>query len=137
VVGSRFTVVCCPNSVVEVKGTQTSGREIILTSGEVEFARRRQGQMALFVLHSIQASNWEDGFVLKGGGRQTLRRRRFRRGVAGGFAGRQRAAAGPPTTRLTPLRVSSRSRLSEPKNEGCRRQSLPAKDRLAERGVGG
>lgn len=41
---------------VEVKGTQTDGRGIILTSGEVEFNRRHSKQMALFVLHSIQVS---------------------------------------------------------------------------------
>ena len=37
---------------VEVKGTQTNGQGIILTAGEVEFARRNKEQMALF-LHSI------------------------------------------------------------------------------------
>jgi hypothetical protein len=47
---------------VEVKGTQTNGESIILTSGEVEFARRQKGQMALFVLHSIKVS--PDGAVL-------------------------------------------------------------------------
>ena len=41
---------------VEVKGTQTDGRSIILTSGEVEFARRNKAQIALFVLHSIKSN---------------------------------------------------------------------------------
>lgn len=41
---------------VEVKGTQTNGKGVILTSGEVEFARRHKSQMALFVLHSISVS---------------------------------------------------------------------------------
>jgi len=41
---------------VEVKGTQTDGEKIILTNGEVEFARRNKGRMALFVLHSIKKS---------------------------------------------------------------------------------
>jgi hypothetical protein len=41
---------------VEVKGTQTNGDGIILTSGEVEFARRHKEQMSLFVLHSIKVS---------------------------------------------------------------------------------
>lgn len=41
---------------VEVKGTQTDGKGIILTSGEVEFARRHSKQMVLFILHSIQVS---------------------------------------------------------------------------------
>lgn len=50
---------------VEVKGTQTNGESIILTAGEVEFARRQKGQMALFVLHSIKVS--ADGEVLSNG----------------------------------------------------------------------
>src|SRR5262249_31242950 len=41
---------------VEVKGRQTSGEGFILTSGEVEFARRHKEQMALFVLRSIKVS---------------------------------------------------------------------------------
>jgi hypothetical protein len=59
---------------VEVKGTQTDGREIILTPGEVEFARRHKGQMALFVLHSIQVAEAYDRFVLGGGERHLIRR---------------------------------------------------------------
>jgi hypothetical protein len=50
---------------VEVKGTQSNGESIILTSGEVEFARRQNGQMALFVLHAIKVS--PDGEVLSNG----------------------------------------------------------------------
>ncbi len=41
---------------VEVKGTQTNGKGVILTYNEVEFARSHKGQMALFVLHSINVS---------------------------------------------------------------------------------
>ena len=41
---------------VEVKGTQTDGKAVILTSGEVEFANRNSKHMVLFVLHSIQVS---------------------------------------------------------------------------------
>ncbi len=41
---------------VEVKGTQTDGSGVILTTGEVEFARQHSEHMALFVLHSIQVS---------------------------------------------------------------------------------
>ena len=41
---------------VEVKGTQTDGKGIILTHGEVEFARQHPEQMALFVLHSIEVT---------------------------------------------------------------------------------
>jgi hypothetical protein len=41
---------------VEVKGTVTCGNGIILTSGEVKFARSHKGEMGLFILHSIQVS---------------------------------------------------------------------------------
>ncbi len=54
---------------VEVKGTQTSGEGIILTSGEVEFAHRHKEQMALFVLHSIKVS---PGGVLSSGDRTVI-----------------------------------------------------------------
>ncbi len=50
---------------VEVKGTQTDGKGIILTWNEVEFARRNKEQMVLFVLHSIKES--QDGKVLSNG----------------------------------------------------------------------
>jgi hypothetical protein len=49
---------------VEVKGTVTSGDGIILTCGEVKFARSHKGEMGLFILHSIQMSangNMSDG----------------------------------------------------------------------------
>lgn len=41
---------------VEVKGTQSSGDALFLTRGEVDFARRHKGKMALFILHSIKVS---------------------------------------------------------------------------------
>lgn len=41
---------------VEVKGTVTAGDDIILTRGEVTFARSHKGEMGLFILHSIQVS---------------------------------------------------------------------------------
>lgn len=53
---------------VEVKGTQTDGAAIILTEGEVRFARKHVGQMALFLLHSISVSS--DGEVISDGVRQ-------------------------------------------------------------------
>jgi Domain of unknown function (DUF3883) len=40
----------------EVKGTVTNGDGIILTSGEVKFARSHKEEMGLFILHSIQVS---------------------------------------------------------------------------------
>jgi Protein NO VEIN, C-terminal len=57
---------------VEVKGTQTDGGEVFLTPGEVQFARSHKGQMALFVLHSIQVAEGDDGFVLSGGERPLI-----------------------------------------------------------------
>ncbi|MFY0525135.1 protein NO VEIN domain-containing protein [Archangium gephyra] len=42
---------------IEVKGTQSAGSSVFLTSGEVEFARRNKGRMALYVLHSIQVQD--------------------------------------------------------------------------------
>jgi hypothetical protein len=50
---------------VEVKGTQTNGEEVFLTSGEVQFARCHKGQMALFLVRSIKVS--EDGKILTNG----------------------------------------------------------------------
>lgn len=41
---------------VEVKGTKTRGDEVLLTTNEVEFARRHKRQMVLFVVHSIQVT---------------------------------------------------------------------------------
>lgn len=56
---------------VEVKGTQTNGTGVVLTAGEVAFARTHKGQMALFVLHSIPVSEGQSGFIL-GAGERTL-----------------------------------------------------------------
>ena len=55
---------------VEVKGTQTNGEGVILTSGEVEFARRNENQMALFVLHSIKVS--DDKEILTNGKKKVI-----------------------------------------------------------------
>lgn len=41
---------------VEVKGEQTIGKRIILTTGELEFVRRHSKHMILFILHSIRVS---------------------------------------------------------------------------------
>jgi hypothetical protein len=56
---------------VEVKGTKTKAEQIILTNGEVKFARHHKGQMALFILHSIKVR----GELQLKGGRQRLIRR--------------------------------------------------------------
>lgn len=39
--------------LVEVKGTQTSGRKIILTKNEVELSKKHGKKMILFIVHSI------------------------------------------------------------------------------------
>lgn len=52
---------------VEVKGTQTDGSGVILTPGELAFARGQRGQMGLFVLHSIRAAEGGSGYTLSGG----------------------------------------------------------------------
>jgi uncharacterized protein DUF3883 len=57
---------------VEVKGTQTEGEQIILTNGEVEFARNHKAQMALFILHSITVSEVNGDFQLAGGERNLI-----------------------------------------------------------------
>ncbi len=52
---------------VEVKGTQSAGNEVFLTKNEVSFAQKNEGNMALFILHSIDASNFNNGDNLSGG----------------------------------------------------------------------
>jgi hypothetical protein len=43
---------------VEVKGTRTDGKSVILTRGEVDYHRNRpKGSSGLFVLHSIKLKN--------------------------------------------------------------------------------
>ncbi len=44
---------------VEVKGTTGDGKNILLTSGEVNFARNHPSWMALFVVHSIRLGDNE------------------------------------------------------------------------------
>jgi hypothetical protein len=58
---------------VEVKGTQTDGVEVVLTRGEVEFARIHQGQMVLFILHSIELTRRNGDIQLSGGKRRLIR----------------------------------------------------------------
>ncbi|MBI2987320.1 MAG: DUF3883 domain-containing protein, partial [Deltaproteobacteria bacterium] len=52
---------------VEVKGTQGNGEQIILTNGEVEFARSHKREMALFILHSIKVTETKGDFHLAEG----------------------------------------------------------------------
>lgn len=57
---------------IEVKGTTTDGRVVILTDGEVEFARRHRHQMGLFIFHSIEVSEAGGQFVLTGGEKTSI-----------------------------------------------------------------
>jgi hypothetical protein len=62
-----YDLLCLKKKVrlhVEVKGTVTSGDGIILTSGEVTFARAHKDKMGLFILHSIKVSS--DGKLSNG-----------------------------------------------------------------------
>ncbi|HYO56737.1 protein NO VEIN domain-containing protein [Archangium sp.] len=56
---------------VEVKGTQSAGSSIFLTSGEVEFARLNKSKMVLYVLHSIEVRD-EEGEPRPRGGVHTV-----------------------------------------------------------------
>jgi hypothetical protein len=53
---------------VEVKGTQTTGEEILLTPNEVTFATRHPDQMALFVVHDVIVSRKDGKPIASGGG---------------------------------------------------------------------
>lgn len=57
---------------VEVKGTQTAGSRILLTSKEVEFARCHKSRMALYVFHSMRV-RLVNGTVIVEGGRPLVR----------------------------------------------------------------
>jgi hypothetical protein len=52
---------------VEVKGTQTAGSRILLTSNEIELARRHKGKMALYVFHSMRVREVDGEVVVEGG----------------------------------------------------------------------
>ncbi|MBW4043558.1 MAG: DUF3883 domain-containing protein [Acidobacteria bacterium] len=58
--GKPFDLLCSREEdtlYVEVKGTQGSGAEILLTRGEVNFHRNNPGKMALFVTSGIEVSS--------------------------------------------------------------------------------
>ncbi len=52
---------------VEVKGTRSTGDEILLTPNEVDNARQNPERVALFVLHSIEVSQGPGGPIATGG----------------------------------------------------------------------
>lgn len=58
---------------VEVKGTQANGEQIILTNGEVKFARSHEAEMALFIVHSIKVTETKGGFHLAEGDPRLIR----------------------------------------------------------------
>ena len=53
---------------IEVKGTQTPGESVILTSGEVDFARKNKDRMALFIMRSIKLTTDASGEPVCSGG---------------------------------------------------------------------
>jgi hypothetical protein len=52
---------------VEVKGTQAVGTEILLTPNEIKFANEHRGEMALFLVHSIEVKKKSGKVVTSGG----------------------------------------------------------------------
>jgi hypothetical protein len=64
--GRKYDLTCFRRDeefFVEVKGTTNSGESVLLTAGEVDFARRHSANVALYVLHSIRM----EGDRLSGG----------------------------------------------------------------------
>lgn len=64
IVGKPYDLLCrrgAETLYVEVKGTQTTGDEIILTRNEVEFANRNSGQMVLFIVRNIVVTRTAEG----------------------------------------------------------------------------
>jgi hypothetical protein len=57
---------------VEVKGTQTLGDQVVLTRGEVEFARRHRPETAIFVLHSVALNGGGPAPRVTGGQRHVI-----------------------------------------------------------------
>ena len=55
-----------------MKGTTTSGEEIILTSNEVEHARAHRSRCMLFILYQIEVADGPEGPAAAGGTRRVL-----------------------------------------------------------------
>lgn len=53
--GRKYDLVCKGKGdlFVEVKGTTSKGRGVLMTAGEVKYAKHHEGSMALYVLHSV------------------------------------------------------------------------------------
>ena len=58
----------------EVKGTKSTGEQIIITHPEVEFAREHQQDMRLVVVSGIEVTGDGNGGVSARGGTPTIRR---------------------------------------------------------------
>lgn len=70
IVGKPYDLNCRGNGrqiYVEVKGTQTSGEEVLLTPNEVKFARLHKDEMALFVVHGVSVDSETDPPRASGG----------------------------------------------------------------------
>lgn len=68
--GKPYDLRCTRNDAqifVEVKGTQTPGEEVLLTPGEVTFARQNKTEMALLVVHGITVDKQADPPSASGG----------------------------------------------------------------------
>jgi hypothetical protein len=58
---------------VEVKGTQTTGEQVLLTAGEVGYARLHRPEMMLFILSEVSVHDGGEGAVMVAGGTIQLR----------------------------------------------------------------
>jgi hypothetical protein len=76
VLGKPYDLLCEADNghavYVEVKGTQLSGREVLLTPNEVTFARDHKDQMALFVVSKIVVDSNDPEVVVASGGSQAI-----------------------------------------------------------------
>ena len=52
---------------VEVKGTRSKGKSVILTAKEVNFARNKLAKMALFIVHSVNVNKKDEEIYVHGG----------------------------------------------------------------------
>jgi hypothetical protein len=76
VVGKPYDLLCEGENghvvYVEVKGTQRSGMEVLLTPNEVTFAKEHKNQMALFVVSGIALDSNNPEVATASGGSQSI-----------------------------------------------------------------
>jgi hypothetical protein len=68
--GKPFDLLCTRDGrqiFVEVKGTQTSGEEVLLTPNEVKLAQENKSEMVLFIVHSVSVDKNADPPRVYGG----------------------------------------------------------------------